>query len=141
MKYFLYLTLIIALASTVTGCVEKGGIADISKIQQADRAMKLVRNALEDYYIDHDTYPPEGVCLRELLIPYMPMIKTADGDSISKWDKEVEPAFSEGPAYSTQNQKINYFVRARANDTNKTPISIRPSLIREEEEDNKKKEK
>ncbi len=122
------------------GCQQKGTVPDIARIQQADRAIKLIRNALEEHFIEHNTYPPDGADLKETCMPYMPKIATT-GDSITKWENEIDPAFSEGPLYSSQNPKISYFVKARANDLNGTWVSIRPSIIRKEEEEGKDKKK
>jgi type II secretory pathway pseudopilin PulG len=130
----------IILALGFIGCKQKGSVSDKARIQQADRAIIFVRNAIEEYYTDHNTYPPDGANLEEVLMPYMPKTATS-GDSITKWEKEIKPAFSEGPYYSTQNPKINFFVKARAKDLNGTWVSVRPSIIREEEVEDKDKKK
>jgi type II secretory pathway pseudopilin PulG len=130
------ITIIIGLA--FIGCQQKGTVSDKARIQQADRAIKFIRNALEEYYVDHNTYPADGADLEKVLMPYMPKTATS-GDSITKWEKEIEPAFSEGPFYTSQNPKVNYFVKARAKDLNGTWVSVRPSIIREEEEDKNNK--
>lgn len=122
---------------TFSGCEQKGTVSDIARIQQADRALKLIRNALEEYYLEHTTYPSDGACLKDVLMPYMPKIAIAKGDSMTRWEKEIDPAFSEGPFYTSQNPKINYFVKARAKDINGTWITVRPSIIRKEEEEGK----
>jgi hypothetical protein len=139
MKNLIFLVLLIAIALTVTNCERKGTITDISRIKQAEKAILHVRNALEEYYIQHNTYPPQGVDLREVLAPYMPKTMLAGGDSISRWEKEIVPAFSEGSlTYTTQDPELSYFVKVRANDINKTLVSIRPSIIRKKEEENDK---
>jgi type II secretory pathway pseudopilin PulG len=126
---------------TVSSCERKGTVSDIARIQQADRAIKLIRNALEEYYIKYNSYPPNNVDLEQILIPYMQKFRTPSGDSISQWEKEIKAAFSKGPFYSTGDPELNYFVKAMATDINKTTVSARPSLIRKkkEEENNKKK--
>lgn len=141
MKHLLFFILLTVMVLAVTNCERRGSISDIAKIQQAERAIKHIRLALEEYYIENNTYPPQGVDLKEALLPYVPKTKVQEGDSVSKWITEIEPAFSEGPFYTTQDPKINYFVKAKANDINRTPVSIRPSTIREkeEEEENDKK--
>ncbi len=143
MKYLIFLILSIAMIVTFTNCKQKGSIADIARIQQAQNAIKIIRNALEEHYIDKKTYPPNDVNLEEVLKPYIPKVAIGEGDSISKWEKEIVPAFSEGPFYTTEDPEINYFVKARARDSNKTPVTIRPGTIREkkEEENDKKKGK
>jgi type II secretory pathway pseudopilin PulG len=139
MKKSLCTVIAVLIVLLLVGCQQKGTVSDIARIQQADRAIKLIRNALEEYYIEYETYPANGADLKEVLMPYMPKIATATGDSITKWKKEIEPAFSDGPFYASQNPKINYFVKARAKDLNGTWVSVRPSIIRKEEEDKNKK--
>lgn len=141
MKYLLFFFLPVVIALTLTNCEKKGTVSDIAKIKQADRAIKLVRNALEEYYLEHNTYPPQGANLKEVITPYVGKTKTGEGKLVSNWDAKIIPAFSEGPFYSTQDPKINYFVRAKANDVNKTPVSVRPSIIRKKEEEKPKKGK
>lgn len=140
MKRLLCTLLVTIVGLAFVGCQQKGTVSDIARIQQADRAIKLIRNALEEYYIEHNTYPADGADLKDVLMPYMPKIATT-GDSITKWEKEIDPAFSEGPFYSSQNPRINYFVKARAKDLNGTWVSVRPSIIRKEEEEGKDKKK
>lgn len=140
MKKSLYAAIIVLIVLSLIGCEQKGTVSDTARIQQADRAIKLIRNALEEYYLEYNTYPANGADLKETLMPYMPKIATT-GDSITKWEKEIDPAFSEGPLYSSQNPKINYFVKARARDLNGTWVSVRPSLIRKEEEEEGKDKK
>jgi type II secretory pathway pseudopilin PulG len=140
MKYVIVFLLSLSLLLTLNSCKRKGTFTDIAKKKQASRAIKYIRNALEEYYLDHNSYPPDGACLKDVLAPYMKRVVTSSGDSVSRWEKEIEPAFSDGPYYSTEDPKKNFFVKARAGDLNKTLISIRPSIIREDEEE-KKKEK
>lgn len=139
MKYIIVFLLSLTLLLTLNSCKRKGTFTDIAKKKQASRAIKYIRNALEEYYLDHKTYPRDDACLKDVLAPYMKKVVTSSGDSASRWEKEIEPAFSEGPFYSTQDPKKNFFVKAKANDINKTLISIRPSIIREEEEEEEKK--
>ena len=140
MKNLLFLVLLIVIVLTVTNCERKGTITDISRIKHAEKAILHVRNALEEYYIEHNTYPPQGVDLREALARYMPKTMLAEGDSISRWEKDILPALSEGSLiYTSQDPELNYFVKARANDSNKTLVSVRPSIIRKKEEENDKK--
>ena len=140
MKNLLFLVLLIVMTLTVTNCERKGTITDISRIKQAEKAILHVRNALEEFYIEHNTYPPQGVDLREALAPYMPKTMLVGGDSISRWEKDILPALSEGSLiYTSQDPELNYFVKARANDINKTLVSIRPSIIKKKEEENDKK--
>ena len=140
MKSLIFFVLMIALILTVSNCERKGTITDITRIKQAEKAIIHVRNALEEYYIEHNTYPLQGVDLREALAPYMPKTMLVGGDSISRWEKDILPALSEGSLiYSSQDPELNYFVKARANDINKTLVSVRPTIIRKEEEGNDKK--
>ncbi len=144
MKHIITFSLLILLIMTVSSCERKGTVSDIARIQQADRAIKLIRNALEEYYIKHNSYPPNNIDLEQTLTPYMQRFRTPSGDSISQWEKEIKRAFSEEPFYSTGDPELNYFVKAKATDINKTTVSARPSLIRkkkEEENDKKKKGK
>ena len=141
MKKLLSLLLSFIIITMFIGCVRKGTVTDIAKIKQADRAIKLIRNALEEYYIDHKSYPEDGANLKEILASYMGKTKTAKGLYISNWDKNILPAFSEGPFYSTIDPKSTYFVKAKATDINKTPISVRPTIIRKQKEEKKKKNK
>ncbi len=140
MKKFLILVLLSALILTLNNCERKGTVTDMARIKQADRAAKMIKNALEEYYLKNETYPEESADLKQVLLPYVQKVLTVNGDSVSKWDTEIEPAFSEGPLYSTTDPKFNYFLRAQAKDLNKTPVFIRPSIIRKMEEE-KKKEK
>jgi hypothetical protein len=141
MKKMLFAVVTAVIITMLISCQQKGTVSDMARIQQADRAIKLIRNALEEYYIDHNIYPAPGVDLKEVLSPYMPKIATTEGDSITRWEKEIDPAFSEGPLYDSQNPKINYFVKGRALDINGTWVTVRPSLIRKEEEKEKDKKK
>jgi type II secretory pathway pseudopilin PulG len=141
MNKFLYAVIAAIIALTFVGCEQKGTVSDIARIQQADRAIKLIRNALEEYYLEHSTYPQDGACLKDILVSYLGKTATPKGDSITNWEKEIDPAFSEGPFYSSENPKINYFVKARAKDLNGTWVSVRPSIIRKEEEEGKDEKK
>ncbi len=142
MKSLIFFVLMIVLILTVSNCERKGTINDIIRIKQAEKAIIHVRNALEEYYIEHNTYPPQGVGLREVLVPYMPKTMSVEGDSISRWEKDILPALSERSLiYTSQDPKLNYFVKARANDINKTLVSARPSIIKKKEENDKKKGK
>jgi len=138
MKKFLLFMLLPALILTLSNCERKGTVTDMARIKQADRAAKIIKNALEEYYLKHETYPEEGGDLRQVLLPYVQKVLTANGDSVSKWDTEIQLAFSEGPFYSTTDPKLNYFLRAQARDLNKTPVFVRPSIIRKKEEEKKK---
>ena len=66
-------------------------------------------------------------------------IKKAKGKFESGWEAKIAPSFSEGPFYTTENPEINFFVKARARDINRTPVAIRPSIIRKKEEENDEK--
>jgi type II secretory pathway pseudopilin PulG len=135
MKNIILLLILIVLVVTAINCERKGSISDIAYLQQAQRSIVLVRNALEEYYMVNKKYPENNCNLEEVLKPYL----LTKGDSISKWDKDIESAFAKGPFYTTEDPEINYFVKAYAKDSNKTPVTIRPATIRTKEEDKKKK--
>jgi len=141
MKKLLIILSLFALVLTLSNCERKGTVTDIARIKQADRATKMLKNALEEYYLEHNTYPAEGVNIKETLLPYIQKTATADGDSVSKWDTEIQPSFSDVLVYSSKDPKTNYFLKTKATDINKTPVFIRPSIIRKTEEEEKEKKK
>lgn len=141
MKNVILLIILAVMVATFTNCERKGTISDTAYLQQAQRSIIFVRNALEEYYYDNKMYPQNNCNLKEVLQPYMPIVVSHDGDSMNKWEKDIEPAFSEGPFYSSSDPEINYFVKGYAKDSNKTPVTVRPATVRIKEEDKKKKGK
>ena len=51
-------------------CQGGGGYRDMAMITDAERNLKGIRNALEEYWVDHGTYPEESTDLEVALRPY-----------------------------------------------------------------------
>ncbi len=139
MKNLLFWILLFLMVLTINNCKKKGTVTDIARIKQAEKAIIIIRNALEAHYLKHNTYPPQGADLKEVLSPFMQKIKKAEGKFESEWEAKIAPSFSEGPFYTTEDPEINFFIKARARDINRTPVAIRPSIIRKKEEENDEK--
>ena len=71
------------------GCQGEGGVRDIALLRQAQKELRAIRNALEEYKIDHNTYPPEGSDLSIVLAPYISKILYSEGKDIPIHTKSV----------------------------------------------------
>lgn len=72
--------LVAAVSLLVSSCQRAGGYRDLAMITDAQRAIRRVRNALEEYWVDHGRYPEEGVDLESLLHPYFTRIRFRQTD-------------------------------------------------------------
>ncbi|MBI4723044.1 MAG: hypothetical protein HY769_08650 [Candidatus Stahlbacteria bacterium] len=80
------------------GCQEAGGVRDIALLRQAQRELKTIRNALEEYKIDHNTYPAEGSNLDIVLAPYISKIIYSEGKDMPIYTKATLSAKAKGEA-------------------------------------------
>lgn len=67
-----------------SGCQGGGGFQDIALITQAQKELRSIRNALEEYKIDHGTYPAEGTELKTALAKYLSKTVYSEGKEIGK---------------------------------------------------------
>lgn len=66
------------------GCQEQGGFHDIALVKQAEKNLRMIRNAIEEYKIDHNTYPRPGTSLNKALAPYLSKTIFHEGKKIAK---------------------------------------------------------
>jgi len=93
---------------------------------QAKRSLNLIKNSLEQYWLEKGSYPPDRAPLGEYLEKY-----------VENWEGFVTESFSEPPFYLTQDSLTTYMVVAKAKDHWKTPLFIRNqrSTIEKEEKE------
>lgn len=84
MRCAIVLFVILSTGLALLGCEGKGGYRDVALIAQADRALTRIRNSLEEYYLDHGSYPGEKADLREALSPYFFRVVFLEGDVIAR---------------------------------------------------------
>ncbi len=77
MKKFLFL-----IVAGIVGCTARGGFHDIAKVRQAKRNLREIRNAIEQYRVDHGQYPPEGSNLKEVLSFYLSKVQSVEGEEV-----------------------------------------------------------
>ncbi len=67
----------------LSGCTG-GEVRDKALISQAERALTAIRNSLEEYHLDHGSYPGEGADLKALLTPYFLRVVFREGEEIAR---------------------------------------------------------
>lgn len=130
MKKLVSLTLFFLLTILViTSCSKpKGSFMDFAAIKDAQRTMTKLTNLMEQYYVEHETYPSTQQEFEEKLRPYF-IVKNAEGQDVDKWPEMVEHVFADKKIYyQTTDPKKTYFAYGRAKDSNKTIIFCRPPI-------------
>ncbi|MDI6840214.1 MAG: hypothetical protein QMD71_05130 [bacterium] len=66
------------------GCQGGGGFSDIAKVKQAARELRRIRNAIEEYKLDRNSYPCNGSDLKVKLAPYLSKLSYSEGREVAK---------------------------------------------------------
>ncbi|MEO0236898.1 MAG: hypothetical protein ABIN35_01520 [candidate division WOR-3 bacterium] len=130
MKKLFFLTLIFLLTiMVITSCSKtKGSFMDFAAIKDAQRTMTKLTNLMEQYYVEHESYPSTQQEFEEKLRPYF-IVKNAEGQDVDKWPEMVEHVFADKTIfYQTTDPKKTYFAYGRAKDSNKTVVFCRPPI-------------
>ncbi len=77
---------------TVLACQGGGGYRDMAMITDAERSLRGVKNALEEYWVDNGTYPGEGADLETVLNPYFLRVRTKENDDAAIHSAKIENA-------------------------------------------------
>ncbi|GEM_PF-2990860 len=105
------------------GCTKYDDFADRARIKQAANNLDNVKNALERYYLDNISYPPDGADLKQYIGKFFTAKDTA-GRVIDKWDTDIVNAFYQNKLYyETEDSLKTFFIWARANDKLHTIVS------------------
>lgn len=81
-RFYIFLLFILLF---LFGCQGGGGFQDIAFVKQAQRELRRIRNALEEYKMDNGTYPGEHSDLRFELAPYLSKFIYSEGKAISQY--------------------------------------------------------
>ncbi len=130
MRRFWSLTLIflIIFVSIISCSKNKGTFIDFASIKDAQRTMTKLTNLMEQYYVEHESYPSTQEDFEEKIRPYF-ITKNAEGQDVDKWVEMVEHVFADKKIYyQTNDPKKNYFAYGRAKDSNKTIVFCRPPI-------------
>lgn len=73
----------------ITGCRGGGDFRDIALVKQAKRELRRIRNAIEEYKLDHNCYPGEGADLKIALAPYLCNFIYSEGKDIPSYTSAV----------------------------------------------------
>ncbi|MFA5032808.1 MAG: type II secretion system protein GspG [bacterium] len=73
----------------VMGCEQGGGFRDIALVRQAKREIRRIRNAIEEYKLDHSYYPSENSDLKTLLSPYLCKFIYSEGKDVAEYTSVV----------------------------------------------------
>ncbi len=89
MKNKLSLCILCFIFLVIAGCGSGGGVQDIALITQAKKEIKRLRNALEEYKLDYETYPAQGSDLKVRLAPYLSKFFYYKGEETSEYTRSV----------------------------------------------------
>ncbi len=76
----------------ILSCQGGGGYRDRAMITDAERNLRSIRNALEEYWVDNETYPEEGVDLETALNPYFLKVRFKENKDAPLNSANVENA-------------------------------------------------
>ncbi len=130
MKKLVFLTLtFLLIVVLLTSCSKnKGSFMDFAAIKDAQRTMTKLTNLMEQYYVEHETYPATQEEFMEKIRPYF-IVKNAEGQDVDKWVEMVEHVFADKTIhYQTTDPKKTYFAYGKAKDSNNTIVFCRPPL-------------
>ena len=67
------------------GCQGGGGFHDIAKVKQTTHELRRIRNAIEEYKLDHGYYPCEESDLETKLAPYLSKLVYSEGKEAASY--------------------------------------------------------
>ncbi len=147
MKKYLVILSIMSVIFLFSGCTQKGTFKDRAAVKQAERAIKKIRNSLEEYYVEHGHYPNPANDLGEELKPYfLKTIRIPDPKDPDKYEEKLKDewpdltkeSFLEGIVhYETPDTMTTYFIWAQAKDVNNTVVCAKPVKIKTEKKGKK----
>ncbi len=76
----------------ILACQGGGGYRDMAMITDAERSLRGVRNALEEYWVDNETYPEEEADLETVLRPYFLRVRFKENDDAAIHSANIENA-------------------------------------------------
>lgn len=113
------------------GCTKYDDFADRARIKQASNNLDNVKNALERYYLDNISYPPNGADLKQYIGKFFTSTDTA-GNKVDKWENNVVSSFyNKKLHYETIDSLRTYYIWARANDKLHTIVSTGPKSFKD----------
>jgi len=128
MKKFAFSLMLISFLFTISCTENKGSFRDFAAIKDAQRTMTKLSNLMEQYYVEHESYPATQEQFENDIRPYF-ITYNIENEEVDKWNEMVEEVFSEGKIiYTTKDPKKSYFVYGKANDSNKTLVFCRPAM-------------
>jgi hypothetical protein len=91
LKPFSFVSFLTSLAFLLTlcGCQSSGGFHDMAFVKQAQKGIRGIRNALEEYKIDHGTYPGPDCDLGTALTPYVSKTMYSEGKGATEFTRAV----------------------------------------------------
>ena len=123
------------------GCTKYDDFADRARIKQAANSLDNVKNALERYYLDNISYPPDGADLKQYIGKFFTAKDTA-GRVIDKWDTDIVNAFYQNKLYyETEDSLKTFFIWARANDKLHTIVAAGTKAFKDPVKMKKEKER
>jgi len=133
-KNILIIGLLIGVLFLSSCAKAKGSYLDFAAIKDAQRTMVKLTNLMEQYYVEHDTYPESGDVFVKEIKPYF-ITYNRKNEPVDKWKEMVEDAFVDGKLYyNTDNPKEKYFIYGKAKDSNGTIVYCRPAMLHKEGE-------
>lgn len=73
----------------MVGCQSGGDFRDLALVKQSKRELRRIRNAIEEYKLDHNAYPPEGTDLKAALAPYLFKFTYTEGKNLAPYTSIV----------------------------------------------------
>jgi hypothetical protein len=74
---------------TLCGCQSSGGFHDLAFVKQAQKGIRGIRNALEEYKMDYGTYPGPDCDLGAVLRPYLSKTLYSEGKGATEFTRAV----------------------------------------------------
>lgn len=128
MKKFAVIMMILAVIITASCTKSKGSFLDFAAIKDAQRTMTKLSNLMEQYYVEHETYPATQEQFETEIRPYFITYNT-ENQEVDKWGEMVGKVFQEGKiTYVANDPKVAYFAYGKAKDSNGTVVFCRPAV-------------
>lgn len=127
MKRFYVIMIALAVLMSLSCSENKGSFMDFAAIKDAQRTMTKFTNLMEQYYVEHETYPLDQTVFETDMRPYFITYNT-ENKPVDKWDEMVVKVFADKKVlYTTKDPKKSYFIYGKAKDSNNTIVFCRPA--------------
>ncbi|MGE3062718.1 MAG: hypothetical protein AB7T10_03705 [bacterium] len=128
MKKLAVVLMLILVLFSASCSKNKGSFLDFAAIKDAQRTMTKLSNLMEQYYVEHESYPVSQEQFEKDIRPYFITYNT-ENQEVDKWNEMVEKVFYEGKInYVTNDPKKAYFAFGKAKDSNNTVVFCRPAV-------------